>query len=508
MRYPEIKVKVVTSALLLIVLPLIVLPLIFHHDTVKANSCNYTIEISVSNVDARVPPYSNIKPGDTVCIEAGTRRKLFLYNFLGTADNPIVFINSGGRVILSGPSNAGIKVANSRYIRLTGTGDSNFQYGIQINGRYTLAIHIGWKSSDFEVDHIEASNSGVALKTASRATCSDGSNNDYDYDGDGQIKNDLDDIVTQANFTQHNVVIHDNWVHNLDAEGLYIGQNRTVYDGAGQGFPSNCSAPPREPLNPVLKGVRVYRNLIEDTGWDALSVKGTPEDCLVYSNTVKRDSSARNQGEQGGLNFSINTSCTVYNNWVQDGYGTGIRDVGNGDIKIYNNVVINSGRMFTASNPKGSGILSIPGTAVNGSVYIWNNTIINPTSFGIKFGRTGAIQNNIMVNPGAKVYIQSTLPATISHNLTTMNIDDVQFANPAIHAYSLNSTSPAINTGVDLSAQGIIFDFNYVPRPQEQSFDMGAFEMATANPSPILSPAPTPIINALKTTYLPIISKS
>jgi hypothetical protein len=58
--------KVVTSALLLIVLPLI-----FQHDTVKAISCNYTIGISVSKVDARVPPYSNIRQGDTVCIEAG-----------------------------------------------------------------------------------------------------------------------------------------------------------------------------------------------------------------------------------------------------------------------------------------------------------------------------------------------------------------------------------------------------------------------------------------------------
>src|SRR5687767_9685313 len=60
-----------------------------------APACKYVIGLGISTANARTN-YAAVKPGDTVCIAAGSRSSLTLQNFQGAAGNPIIFINSGG----------------------------------------------------------------------------------------------------------------------------------------------------------------------------------------------------------------------------------------------------------------------------------------------------------------------------------------------------------------------------------------------------------------------------
>jgi hypothetical protein len=456
----------------------------------QAPTCTYTIGRDVTIADARTN-YAQVRPGDVVCIEHGNRGALKLRNFTGTAQQPIVFINTGGQVVLSGS----LHISNSRYFRLTGTGvagaacgSTGKRCGIKItHGSEPWALRISEKSVEFEVDHLEVAHPnwvgehGIGIGANNKSNCADGSDNNYDYDGDGQIKGDLDDVVSHANFIQTNSVFHHNWVHDTGGEAYYVGPVRTVYADAGQGGAANCPVEPKEPLNPVLKGVRIYDSLVEDTGKDAVSVKGAIEDCVVHHNQVYRDTQALIQGsEQGGINMALNSKCDVYNNFVKDGLGRGIADKGRGGNKIYNNVIVNAGGGYTGVD--GSGIQighSTPGAT---GLSIWNNTIINPHTAGISIARTASgfrVQNNLIVKPGTgykPIYLKEGAQASVSHNLISQTFAEVHFTAPRTDDYSLAPDSPAVDAGVDLRADGIRTDYLGRPRPQGAGFDIGAYE--------------------------------
>jgi hypothetical protein len=234
-----------------------------------------------------------------------------------------------------------------------------------------------------------------------------------------------------------------------------------------------------------LKGLRVYSNTVRRTGWDSINVKGTPENCFVYSNEIYEDSTAQTE-EEGGINIALNSRCDVYNNFIRDGYSTGIKNSGIGG-KIYNNLIVHPGRGKSSSDTKGSGIQVLMGSS-DGSYHIWNNTIVEPRSVGINFsyiyGSDNRIQNNIIVDPGgygaygdrSYVFTSWQAKAEVSHNLKTRNLYDVNFVNALQNDFALNAGSPAIDAGLGLDLEGLTFDYQGMPRPQGSGFDIGAFE--------------------------------
>jgi len=254
--------------------------------------CDHFIPIAMTKADGR-ENFRNVRPGQTVCLEAGLRRRLALENFRGAEGAPITFVNSGGQVVVRDTHTFGIAIRNSRYFRLTGSGDPSFQYGIDIAG-VDIAVRAGWKSSDMEFDHLKLWNlTGQGILANTKAYCEDGSTNTFDFDHDGQILYDLDDVVSQSTFIQYNTSIHDNYIYDVGDEALYIGSNRNVYASYSQGQPDNCRRGTRNPLHPVLHGVDIYSNVIRRTGRDAINVKGAPVGCKVYGNVISEDSTAR-----------------------------------------------------------------------------------------------------------------------------------------------------------------------------------------------------------------------
>lgn len=364
--------------------------------------CDHRIGPGTTKADARTD-YDGVKPGETVCLTAGTRGRLVLENFQGAEGRPITFVNHGGRVVIRDDSKYGIVIRNSRHFRLTGMGNPAHRHGIEISDVET-GVRAGWKSSHMEFDHLEIKSvAGQGILTSSKSNCDNGSDNSFDFDNDGQTAHDLNDVISQSNFKQYRTVIHDNYLHDIGDEALYIGSNRTVYANYGQGSPTNCRQGNPNPLHPLLEGVEVYSNVIQRTGRDAINVKGTPVGCKVHHNSITEDSMARRgNGQDGGIDIGLNSRCDVYENVIQSGYGRGLNLNGMGG-RVYNNLITDAGRGFDPGDRRASGIHVHMGTE-GGTYEIFRNTIISPRGLGIRFTyRTGSghvIRDNEIFNPG------------------------------------------------------------------------------------------------------------
>jgi len=204
--------------------------------------CDHTIDATVALADGR-ENYAAVKPGDTICIEAGARASLKLRNFQGERHQRIRFINAGGVVVVRGnlDEHAGIDIRNSEHIWLTGTGErarcgaayraAEQRCGFVIMGGMRGIAGID-KTGYIEIDHVEVrgpAKMGITVK----------SNDRYG--------------VNRAVWTQHNTYLHHNYVHDTGTEGFYLGSS---YYDAGD--------------DPVLEGVEVSHNLIaHGLGWSA-----------------------------------------------------------------------------------------------------------------------------------------------------------------------------------------------------------------------------------------------
>jgi hypothetical protein len=473
---------------------------------VNAVVCNHTIDLSVKIADGGKyenslnddpgANYAAVQPGDTVCVAAGTRIRLVLRNFRGTASAPITFVNSDGQVLFQRNTtfNFALLIQNSRYFRVTGTGVDGIPYGFKVDGglakcektsppscKYSIGVSAQEKSSDFELDHIEVTHTnkgGIHFGTS--ATCPDGSTNNYDYDHDGQIAGDPDDVVTASDFTHWNILIHNNNSHDTGTEGYYLGTNPTSVSCSTSSVP-----------NPVTKGLWVYDNIAQRNGWNAINPKSIPQDCYVYKNRVYEDSTKLNAAQSGGITMNRLAKCEVYNNLIKDGYSAGIVVNALGS-EIYNNVIVNPGRGFSRSHSNGSAILARSADGASDSYFIWNNTIVNPKSYGIYFSAFSSlgsrIQNNIIARPNstsATPYIFKCRRCSISadHNYQTLNTAELKFNNPSADDYSLLPDSPAIDAGADLSPE-VPTDYQGTTRPQPKrgTYDIGAYEFIRSHP--------------------------
>ncbi|WP_460640220.1 right-handed parallel beta-helix repeat-containing protein, partial [Larkinella harenae] len=126
--------------------------------------CNCSLTISKSGrYDGQQMP---LPPGATICVQAGTYQFLSFRNFKGTAQHPITIINCGGPVTLRSSSNSetSLKVFNSQFFKITGSGVAGLAYGFRIEqtGADASGLQIGEKSSDCEVERVEVAGAGFA----------------------------------------------------------------------------------------------------------------------------------------------------------------------------------------------------------------------------------------------------------------------------------------------------------------------------------------------------------
>ena len=206
---------------------------------------------------------------------------------------------------------------------------------------------------------------------------------------------------------------------------------------------------------------------------------GTYHNCGSYGFYVTGDENIfesltiRDTGENGtGNRYAIHNFNTnypypdrnVYRNLMV--YNTGGILIYRGDGNIaYNNIVRDTlDHGFT-----------VGGGATNTKIY--NNTIYNSSKFGIDtVNSTGTvIRNNIIFQNQMAAINNEGVGVIMSNNLTS----DPLFINPSSSDFRLQSGSPAIDRGFNVSSEGVTFDYTGISvRPQGSAYDIGAYESA------------------------------
>ena len=452
------------------ILIVLILIIIFDNKEVCAQYHRFVIPVNVPYLDASVSPYNQIKPGDTVFFLGGSKQYLMIKNFKGSPRLPIIFSNLNGTVNINTNWYFGMTIANCQYIRFTGTGDTRFFYGFMISGvQGGAGLGVGYLSSDVEVDHCYFANTliaGIYSKT----------------DPDCTLKS------LRSNFTQYNTVIHDNYLLNTGDEGMYIGSSFYL------GETINCNGKDTVVMPHVLKGVRIYNNIVKYSGYDGIQVASAVSDCLIFNNLIMYDSQAAVYAQMSGFLLGGGSKCDCYNNYIYKGKGDGIDCLGLGGNKLYNNVIVSPGYNYYPGNmsyPK-HGIYVGDNTVVPGNSFtILFNDIINPKTDGIYFNSSlsanNPIYSNVIVNPGGGTsrYIQTVTNNTIQkNNFLTMDITTCRFADTT---YALTSTSPLIDAGYT-DNKGIYYDYFYHPRPYGHGYDIGINEYNPLYPPLIDAP--------------------
>ncbi|WP_160164070.1 PKD domain-containing protein [Nafulsella turpanensis] len=447
--------------------------------------CNHVIEVGTTHIDGSA---MGIKPGDVVCLKAGKRTNLYIKNLKGSASDYITIKNCGGQVVLGGSTiNNGILVQNSRYFRITGTGDSAFEYGIKVDRTKegSQGIAVTEFSSDVEIDHVEITGAGFAGIMAKTDPKCDGS-------------------ADRGKFTMYNVNIHDNYIHDVGGEGIYLGNSFF----SGTSVYCNKTQYPHE-----IKGVRVYNNIITRTGWDAIQVGSATSDVEIYDNKIYDYATANRDMHKSAIQLGLGTTGKCYNNFIKNGSGEGIVIQGIGNNLVYNNIISGAGMPAFNVNVRPTPLSSdVVSRGFLGGVYIINNTVIDSKNKGAINEYVNEASNNVFYN---NLLVTGTSSWNQLKTYTDWNVDkntvvksaaDAKFVNASADDYRLTEGSPAVNAGKDISSYGISLDWDRKSRKAGSTTDAGVSELSSTS-APV-NQAPTVKAGADQTITLPTASAS
>jgi len=440
----------------------IILTLIIFLISINVIATSHVIATSTNLIEG-----TSINAGDTIKLLSG-QREFLLFRFIhGDSSNPVVIINEGGQVVINAidPGSYGIKFQTCSYVKLTGSGDTDNQYGIHIDGvSVGTGVSVDNLSTNFEMERVEINDiniAGIYVKTEPTCTLES----------------------TRENFTMYDIKIHDCYLHDIADEGMYIGSSKYTGQDIGCGTL----------LPHVIDGVWVYNNIIEDTGWDGIQVSSAPSNCFIYNNIIRNDSYRETTNQMSGILIGGGSDCDCYNNKIFDGKGDGIDVLGLGNHKIFNNLIVRPGMSYhpnegsTSYSKHGIWVGSVV-TNQNVEMLIYNNTIISPKTYGIKLSNVSIssykIYNNIISEPSSYDLLEGNsylninilINYQLANNLLSNQEEDIKFINTSNEDYDIDAFSPAVNSGLDLSSIGLNFDIENKTRPFGGAFDIGAYE--------------------------------
>lgn len=425
-------------------------------DPIACSECTHVISTSTYIVDG---DELGLMPGDVVCFD-GTQayNSLILRNIVGEEGNEVIIKNCGGQVAVLDPDDTafGLKVENSSYFKILGNGGGG-DYGIKISTDNGFFLTLQTFTTNFEIANVEIAGksselsgfAGIGIKTSPYEDCDAFANENKD-----------------ENWIMRDISVHDNYIHDVGGEGLYIGHG--FYNGRTE---ASCDF--RTYAHSIRK-VRIYNNLIENVGYDGIQIKNSDEDVLVYNNVIDHYALNRNTAHDEGIYIGDGTTGDFYNNWVNDG-GAGIFIHGMGNSNIYNNVVLNT-YDYALCAYGGPNVYRIP----DGYFNIFNNTFHTEGDYAFVFyeaeGGPKRLKNNIFLAPASTSVMRNGVPLDSSNNIATKDNGYLQLMDLSNGDLSLASGSPAIDAGEDLSAYGVLKDFLGYYR-ESGNYDIGAYEL-------------------------------
>lgn len=402
----------------------------------------------------------NIQPGDVVCFDSReTYERVKIQNIKGTKSDPVIIRNCGGQAFIPD----GLRFAKSENFILSGDGAENERYGIKVSIHKSFFITFEDFTTDFEVFRVEVAGyapngigdnagfAGMGIKTSPYQDC------------------DLFSDSTRQAWIMKNVSIHDNYIHDVGGEGLYIGHG--FYKGRTE---KGCST---KTWSHSIQGLRVFNNLVENTGYDGIQIKNADKDCEVYNNVIRNYGTKNHNAHNEGLIIADGVTGKVYNNLIDTGTGHGIMFQGMGNNDIFNNIVLNAGGDgFNGTKSPTMGIY-LPDSYVR----ILNNTIYNSGNHGFVCyhdqGSVKIVANNLVVKSGGKLHPKGA-PMVLSNNIFSQDstlITRIDFVEKTL---SMETCPSVIDQGLDIRVYDPTFSFDYfnADRPRGNGFDIGAIE--------------------------------
>ncbi|MEM6697248.1 MAG: 3-coathanger stack domain-containing protein [Bacteroidota bacterium] len=446
---------------------------------------------SVNNIHASDYDYS---PGDVFCIEAGTIAGLRFLGFKGNSSNPLIFKNCGGQVIIEEDVYSGVTFRSSQYIHFTGTGDSEHEYGFKVartGTRGAVGFSVSYLSSDFEIDHFDISNTGFAgIMAKTDPNCND-------------------PLTWRRNgYVLRNLNIHHNYIHDVEAEGLYLG-----FTG-GYKVSSNRSCNDEYIFGHWLENVEVHHNIVENAGWDGIQLNLVRYGGSVHHNKVTNWGIIADRPVQRFAMSIGGGRYQIYNNEMineREDVGTGLQWISvEAGSSFYNNLLygaLGHGlfiHMRTEFEEPELGYFIGNNTIVNTekSAFIYNAKIVeheDPNMVGVEQNSIPIIQvNNLIVSPGSfyensnfwKKYSENffdfntktTRDAQIGNqynNITTYNLNALGIIDKnALNFRPMGMRSVLVDAGTDVSSYSVTFDLDDNARPANGIYDIGAYEFS------------------------------
>lgn len=420
----------------------------------SACSCDYVVDKAGVYTNAKL----NIKPGQTVCVKAGRYDYLRFNGFVGTASQPIRFVNCGGLVSVGVDAYySGIQFNTSRYFVLSGSGDPALQYGFKLDrsNQSASGVSIGGLSSDCEVERVEVAFAGFA---------------------GFMIKTDpsCDSTTWRENFSMYNVSLHDNYVHDTGGEGFYIGHS--YYTGVNV----TCNGTQKTVYPHLIYGLQVYNNRIEHTAAEGLQY-GCAPDAQIHHNTLDYTGMAPFANYQNnGIQIGGGGGGDCYSNQLSHVAGIGLIIVGHlGNNRIYNNVINDASLDGIFCDDR---VGSLPNT----SMLFANNTINRTGRDGIRLynqNNTNLIVNNAITqvnaqgNQGGRVFtFMQGAQATMMTNVTAV-AGTTLYANESAD-FRPTPGSPLVGAGTNVSSLGVTTDLPGNNREDGTNYDVGAYKYA------------------------------
>lgn len=447
------------------------LPLLSMVGTYSALAAEHFVSSSTTAFDA-----SSVAPGDTITLQSGPRDPLRISNIKGTASSRIVVRNdpngTGPVVIRRTSSGTGgfiFLLRDCQHFVLDGSQKSGTKYGIVVTSTAqgdspSSFIHVNGLSRDFTIRNVEV----------------DGNWGSGTIDGVGIQINDHDrKAANYPDIWRENILLENNYVHDVQGEGMYVGPNWSLGD-----LP--------------LRNIEIRHNRFVNTGSEGVQLKSTIQgknsihhnDCV---NCGGNPDPTHAPGQESA--FSLYEGMgDIYNNWIKTTGERGIHhyvdnvpsSYGVMPSRIYNNVIINAGKLGGENDLRGFGVFagSKPGDYATVQPTIYNNTIIDSDG-GIQVnGSTlsGSIRDNIIAGASSvNTEIQKPSGVTTANNATG-SVSSMGFVNPGADDYRLSEGSPNKDKG---SANGFpAFDHSGVPRPQFGAADRGAYEHQSSDQPP------------------------
>lgn len=395
-----------------ILLPLLVLlisalaPASIHGvSTPPTGACDYMVAPGTGVVDGDRAAH-RAGPGTVICLTPGERGNLKLFNLHGSPEAPVIVRNADGTTIITGREfEAGILIATSTHLRITGTGvASACGAGVQVTEQ-ACGIKLDGTNKGIRVLTARGPVEGIEIDHVSIARLSESS------DTRGIAVHPIaGQIIT-------GIRIHHNHVSGVGAEAIYIGSEPRDAPWADLG---------------KVDAVELAHNLIEDIGWDGIKLKVALGESRIHDNVIRNAGSARYENHQSGITVAMS---------VVDVHGNAISGAPEG---------IKSGRSVAGSTNRFHGNL-VTDVLVFGiqtddeSAQIYNNTVARSRQFGIRArGHASRIVDNIVAD--APEPIVARKDAWLSGNLVA-SIAQVGFVDPDRDDFRPKPESPAVGGG-------------------------------------------------------------